>query len=845
MPQNRRSPLRLSPLVLALAAASCVTVAIADVPLVQPGAPGQPSRQISAEDAIQLVSARFTTADVKFMQDMIPHHQQALDMTALLAERTSSNAMVELASRIERTQVDEIEYMTQWLAERGQTVPSRDWSEHTDHGHHGHHGHNGHQGHEGHSGQQMMEGMATPEQMEALAASTGPDFDRMFLELMIKHHEGALTMVGDLLRHRGAAEEAELFEFVNEVKNEQEAEIGRMLVMLAGYSPDPRAGLAAGFRDAGEAIWNMELLAALPKPTGFYDPENPAGLPASRLRELAKAAEENDAERTEAAAEENAEGETSTRSRGSNDRPTLLDFANTDMAFSDNTLVVGSYHGFKIYDISRHGEPELISAVVCPGGQGDVSVVGDLLIMSVEQGSGRLDCGLGGVAGQVSEERFRGLRIFDISDLTMPVQVGAVQTCRGSHTHTVVSNDDNRLIVYNSATSFVREDEELEGCLNKDPFRDDRTALFRIDVIEIPIDRPQDSRIIHSPAVFADPESGNLAGLWERGDHGPGTQTTNETNHCHDITVFPAANLAAGACSGNGILFDITDPVNPMRIDDVVDPGFAYWHSATFSNDGSKVIFTDEWGGGTRPRCRASDPMHWGANAIYDIVDGQLVFRSYYKLPAPQSDTENCVAHNGSLLPVPGRDIMVQAWYQGGVSVFDFTDSSNPFEIAYFDRGPIDEKALVTGGYWSTYWYRGLVYGTEIVRGLDVLELVPSDYISGNELAAALLVDKGKEFNPQLQETLSWPAEPVIALAYRDQLQRSNRLSEAQVTQLTSLLEETEQALERGRRNRGLSNRLNSMAADMKREANSREGIDRQRLNGLGETLEGLAARLR
>ncbi|MCL4410031.1 MAG: DUF305 domain-containing protein, partial [Gammaproteobacteria bacterium] len=368
---------------------------------------------------------------------------------------------------------------------------------------------------------------------------------------------------------------------------------------------------------------------------------------------------------------------------------------------------------------------------------------------------------------------------------------------------------------------------------------------FRIDVIEIPIDRPQDSRIIHSPAVFADPNTGNLAGLWERGDHGPGTQTTNETNHCHDITVFPAANLAAGACSGNGILFDITDPVNPVRIDDVVDPGFAYWHSATFSNDGSKVIFTDEWGGGTRPRCRASDPMHWGANAIYDIVDNQLVFRSYYKLPAPQSDTENCVAHNGSLLPVPGRDVMVQAWYQGGVSVFDFTDSSNPFEIAYFDRGPIDEKALVTGGYWSTYWYRGLVYGTEIVRGLDVLELVPSDYITANELAAAMLVDKGKEFNPQLQETLSWPAEPVIALAYRDQLQRSNRLSEAQVTQLTSMLEETEQALERGRRNRGLSNRLNSMAADMKREANSREGIDRQRFHGLGETLEGLAARLR
>ncbi|RUO19960.1 DUF305 domain-containing protein [Aliidiomarina iranensis] len=840
MPQARRL-FRPSRVLLAIAAASCFSVAIADVPIIQPGKPGEPSRQINAEEAIQLVSARYSAADVEFMQGMLPHHQQALDMSALLPERTSSNEMIELANRIERTQKDEIVFMQQWLRERGEPVPELSWQggEHDEASAHAEHHGAGHgQNHQAmHGAHHEMKGMATPEQMAALEAASGPEFDRMFLELMIKHHEGALSMVDDLLKQRGSAQVPEMFEFVNDINNDQKAEIDRMLAMLTSYSPDPRAGLTAGFRDAEEAIWNMELLAALPKPAGFYDVENPAGLPASRLRELAADAEGS-------ASDESAEDGEGT---SSSERPALLDFANTDMAFSGDTLVVGSYHGFKIFDISTKGEPNLISAVVCPGGQGDVSVVGDLLIMSVEQGQGRLDCGLQGIAGEVSEERFRGLRIFDISDLRMPVQVGAVQTCRGSHTHTVVNEpgEDNRLIVYNSATSFVREDEELEGCFDEDPYRDERTARFRIDVIEIPIDRPQDARIIHSPAVFADPESGNLAGLWERGDHGPGTQTTNETNHCHDITVYPEAQIAAGACSGNGILFDISDPENPTRMDAVVDPGFAYWHSATFSNDGSKVIFTDEWGGGVRPRCRASDPLTWGANAIYDIVDGKLEFRSYYKMPAPQSETENCVAHNGSLLPIPGRDIMVQAWYQGGISVFDFTDSANPMEVAYFDRGPIDEKELVTGGYWSAYWYKGLLYGTEIVRGLDVLQLLPSEYLSANELMAAELVDKGEAFNPQLQPFVSWPQEPVVARAYRDQLERGNNLSSDQLNQMNQLLEQADQVLASGRSNSGLANRLSALAAAVNEEAAAHEGLDRKRMSELSSTLDGIAARVR
>ena len=456
-------------------------------------------------------------------------------------------------------------------------------------------------------------------------------------------------------------------------------------------------------------------------------------------------------------------------------RSPLLSFSNTDVAFRDDIMVAGSYHGFNIYELGDNGQPDLTASVVCPGGQGDVSIVNDLLIMSVEETRGRVDCGLKGVTDEISNERFRGLRIFDISDLTRPKQVGAVQTCRGSHTHSVVSGPDadGKLIVYNSGISRVRDEEELPGCFDESP-GDDRTALFRIDVIEIPVDNPAASRIIDSPTVFADPETGALAGLWRGGDHGENTQETYRTDQCHDITVFPSLNLAAGACSGNGILFDITDPRAPERIDAVSDSGFAYWHSATFNNDGNKVLFTDEWGGGSRPRCRTYDPLTWGADAIYDIVDGKLAFRSHFKMPAPQGETENCVAHNGSIIPVPGRDIFVQAWYQGGLSIIDFTDSANPIEIAYFDRGPIDDTDLVTGGYWSTYWYQGRIYGTEIIRGIDVFALTPSEHLSANEIAAAEMANQGGLFNPQQQFPVTWPSEPTVSLAYLDQWLRGH-----------------------------------------------------------------------
>jgi hypothetical protein len=426
------------------------------------------------------------------------------------------------------------------------------------------------------------------------------------------------------------------------------------------------------------------------------------------------------------------------------------------------------------------------------------------------------------------------------------MQVGAVQTCRGSHTHSVVAGPtpDGKILVYNSGTGRVREEEELDQCIDDIP-GDDRTALFRIDVIEIPVDDPSQSSIIDSPAVFADPETGVLAGLWRGGDHGDDTQETNRTDQCHDITVFPSANLAAGACSGNGILFDITDPRKPTRIDVVTDSGFAYWHSATFNNEGTKVLFTDEWGGGGRARCRAWDPLTWGADAIYDIVDEKLEFRSHYKMPAPQLETENCVAHNGSIVPVPGRDIFVQAWYQGGISVIDFTDSSNPLEIAYFDRGPILEDELITGGYWSVYYYEGTIYGTEITRGLDILKLIPSEYLSENEIAAAAMaypVIGPRRFNPQQQIPMTWPAAPEVARAYIDQLLRDNAIAEDAAEHIGDMLDQVTQAMDNGGNNR-LARQINSYRISAK--GSNVDALTRHRLEKLHATLKGIAASLR
>jgi hypothetical protein len=447
----------------------------------------------------------------------------------------------------------------------------------------------------------------------------------------------------------------------------------------------------------------------------------------------------------------------------------------------------------------------------------------------------------------VSAERFRGVRVFDITDLKKPKQVAAVQTCRGSHTHTLVTTpkDKANIYVYGSGTSTVRSGEELAGCSGADPKDDPNTALFSIDVIQVPLATPEKARVVNRPRIFTDPATGNISGLWPGGSHGPGTQTSSATNRCHDITVFPEIGLAAGACSGNGILLDISDPVHPSRLDSVADKNFAFWHSATFNNDGSKVIFTDEWGGGTRPRCRSTDLPNWGADAIFDIVDRKLRFGGYFKMPAAQTEQENCVAHNGSIVPVPGRDIMVQGWYQGGVSVFDFSDAAHPVEIAFFDRGPLDAARLITGGFWSAYWFNGRIYATEIARGLDVFRLLPSDQLSKNEIEAANLI-RYDEFNAQLQPKVTWPAAPVVARAYVDQLTRSNGLQPARAAAVGSALDRADKlhsAKDRGAEE--LAKELDNLSTQLTSDAGSATGPDTAREQALASTLKGLAAKLR
>jgi hypothetical protein len=591
---------------------------------------------------------------------------------------------------------------------------------------------------------------------------------------------------------------------------------------------DPRVGLKPGLRDAGEAARGLEKIASLSNPAGFFDPKAPGGIPTPPERDPKLPPPDP------------------------NEPPdprfaNFLAFANSDLAFSGTHLFMGSFHGFNTFDIERPSKPKLAASIVCPGGQGDVSVHGNLLFMSVEQTRGRLDCGTQGVATPVSAERFRGVRVFDITDLNKPRQIAAVQTCRGSHTHTLVidPNDTANLYVYGSGTSSVRSAEELAGCSGLKPEEDPNTALFSIDVIKVPIAAPEKAAIVNRPRIFGDPKSGAIAALEKGGDRGPGTQPSRVTNQCHDITVFPEVGLAAGACSGNGILLDIRDPVHPVRLDDVADKNFAYWHSATFNNDGTKVIFTDEWGGGTRPRCRATDPPTWGADAIFDIVDRKMRFGGYFKMPAAQTEQENCVAHNGSLVPVPGRDIMVQAWYQGGLSMFDFTDAAHPVEIAFFDRGPIDAKQLITGGYWSTYWYNGQIYGSEIARGIDVFKLKPTEQLSQNEIDAATLV-RSEEVNTQLQTKTSWPAEIVVARAYLDQLVRSKGIDAERTRALRSAFDKADEIRTGKEKNAAaVLDQLDALATQIDKDAAGASARDATRMRSLSATIKGRIAKLR
>jgi hypothetical protein len=555
-------------------------------------------------------------------------------------------------------------------------------------------------------------------------------------------------------------------------------------------SPDPRVGLEAGLFDAEEAIWNLSLVSTTPPPEDFV-------------------------------------GST-----------------NSDLAFKDQYAIQGNYNGVQIWNIEDPRQPLLVTGFVCPASQSDVSVYGDLLFVSGEGLGGRLDCGTQGVEESVSPERLRGIRIFDISDIRNPEYITNVQTCRGSHTHTVLKDpsDDENVYVYVSGSSSVRPAEELSGCSGAPPEEDPNSALFRIEVIRVPLANPERAAIVSSPRIFAGlvapPQHGlapdDLADLEEaraagafivdyadqpqrlrqfeetsllaqiveaRGGSGAPTAADSTTlrvflvevaaqaaaaprgagpTQCHDITVYPEIGLAGGACGGYGFLLDISDPINPERIGAVSDENFAYWHSATFNNDGTKVLFTDEWGGGGGPKCRATDPKEWGANAIFTLGNGQMEFQSYYKLSAPQTPQENCVAHNGSLIPIPGRDVMVQGWYQGGISIFDWTDPGSPVEIAYHDRGPLDATRMRMGGSWSVYWYNGVIVSSEIVRGLDIFELTPSALLSQNEIDAAKSVSLDY-LNAQGQPKFVWPTTFALAGAYLDQLERSGGLSASRI----------------------------------------------------------------
>ncbi len=589
--------------------------------------------------------------------------------------------------------------------------------------------------------------------------------------------------------------------------------------------PDPRVGLRPGLEDAGEAVWNLRVVSETPSPEQF------AGV------------------------------------------------TNSDLAFTGTYAIQGNYNGFQVWDVENPSRPSLTTAYVCPASQSDVSVYRNLLFVSGEDLAARLDCGTQGVQDTVSKDRLRGLRIFDISDIRSPKNVGNVQTCRGSHTHSLLVDpkDTTNVYVYISGSSVVRSPGELAGCVATMPSADPTTAWFRIEVIKVPVDHPEQAAIVSSPRIFDDLKApvahgetpadsaaaakelaeAKAAGRFTvmirgeetilpdeqadtilkeivgaRGGSGPATaadsgmlrqalphlvaaqvetepDSTSGPTQCHDITLYPAIGLAGGACEGYGLLLDIRDPVRPVRISEVSDSNFSYWHSATFNNEGTKVLISDEWGGGSQAKCRVTDKREWGADAIFTVEGRRMRFRSYYKLPAPQTAQENCVAHNGSLIPIPGRDVMVQAWYQGGLSVFDWTDPAHPVEIAFFDRGPVDSTRIASGGYWSTYWYNGFIYGSEMARGLDIFDLQPSAFISQNEIDAAKSV-RLDYFNVQGQPKFVWPKTLGLARAYLDQLERSKGLGAEEVAASREALVKAEKGSDAERREtlRQLATRL-------------------------------------
>ena len=589
-------------------------------------------------------------------------------------------------------------------------------------------------------------------------------------------------------------------------------------------TPDPRVGLKAGYWDADIAQWNMKLVSSTPA------------------------------------------------------APRFIGVTNSDLAFTGNYVVQGSYNGFQIFDVSNPAKPVRIVDYLCPASQSDVSVYKHLLFVSAEGRASRLDCGTQGVPDPISKDRILGLRIFDISDIRNPKYVGNVQNCRGSHTHTVYTdpNDKENVYVYISGSSQVRSEQELAGCKDVAGADAEATAAaggsrFRIDVVKVPLANPAAAAIVTNPRIFqglaapprrtaamegraggppagaavtpppttppptTPPPAGTppAAGAPPAGGRAGGPPTG--PNQCHDITNYTEAGLAGGACGGYGLLLDIREGVNPVRIDAAADINMSFWHSATFSNDGTKVLFSDEWGGGSAPRCRETDKYEWGANAIFTIENNKMKFHSYYKMPAPQTEFENCVAHNGSMIPIPGREVMIQGFYQGGLTVFDWTDPAKPFEVAFFDRGPVNPTRLISGGSWSVYWHNGMIVSSEIARGLDIYELVASPLITQNEIDAAKTVTF-QEFNAQEQKKFVWPPSFAKARAFVDQLNRSKGLSDARRAALYTDLTSAERATGTAR-----ARLLNGIAAQLTTDLTS--STDKKKVQMLIDAVKELASR--
>jgi hypothetical protein len=545
---------------------------------------------------------------------------------------------------------------------------------------------------------------------------------------------------------------------------------------------DPRVGLAPGVRNtAGIAAHNLRLVSYTPKPAEFDS------------------------------------------ARG-------LAYINSDLAFRGDLIYQGNFSGFSVWDVSNPRQPVNLSTVVCATDQGDPSIYGNLLFISAESPRARADCGMQGV--QAGKDRMRGVRIFDVSNPRSPKLIKNVQTCRGSHTHTIVPDPDdkNTIYIYVGGSSSVRDPSEMPECSGGSVAENPNTAQYRVDIIRVPLRNPQDASVIGYARIFEHlPRSPGRGGV-------AASDTATRSlgpQGCHDLTSYPEFNLVAGSCGSFGILLDVHNPEQPIRLDAKSDLNFSLWHTAVFSNDGERVVFTDEWGGGTAPRCRITDPQRLGGNTILSIANGRMTQHGYFKMLAAQKNTENCVSHNGGLIPVPGRDIMVQGWYQGGVNVFDFTDPTKPFEIAFFDRGPVNDSTLVMGGSWGAYYWNGYIYSSELSRGLDVLELTPSEHLSQNEIDAAKLV-RMEEYNPQAQPHITWPAAFPVVRSYLDQLVRNNGLPAARTTAIATALNNAERARGAARRNQ-----LNRLAAQLDNDVNG--AVDAERVRALASAVRDLA----